>query len=136
MLKSELFPAESTVTPANAPKRIRGSSLKDKILSQRAAEPAKPSTPPATPAKATQPAKAKQPSAPVDAFLVSADGRVKNTKISLDLAPVIKAYGIVIVPADSSSMLTFQIQKQYTENVTLAAMLRDKNFKAAYNAAK
>lgn len=129
MLKSELFPAESTVTPANAPKRIRGSSFKDKILSQRAAEPA-------PPAKATQPVKTKQPSAPIEAFLVSADGRVTNTKISLDLAPVIKAYGVVIVPAEASSMLTFQIQKQYTENVTLAAMLKDKAFKAAYQAAK
>lgn len=129
MLKSELFPVESTVTPTNAPKLNRG-SLKDKILSQRAAEPA-------TLAKATtQPVRAKQPSAPIDAFLVSADGRVKNTKISLDLASVIKAYGVVIVPADASSMLTFQIQKQYTDNVTLAAMLKDKNFKAAYNAAK
>ncbi len=97
----------------------------------------KPSTLPAAPAKAaTQPIRAKQPSAPIDAFLISADGRVKNTKISLDLAPVIKAYGNVIVPADASSMLTFQIQKQYTENVTLAAMLKDKGFKAAYQAAK
>lgn len=129
MLKSELFPAESTITPANAPKHTRGSSFKDKILSQRAAEPA-------TPAKATQAVRAKQPSAPIEAFLVSADGRVTNTKISLDLAPVIKAYGVVIVPADASSMLTFQIQKQYTENVTLAAMLKDKKFKTAYNAAK
>lgn len=130
MLKSDLFPAESTITPANAPKHTRGSSFKDKILSQRAAEPA-------TPAKAaTQPVKAKQPSAPIEAFLVSADGRVTNTKISPDLAPVIKAYGVVIVPADASSMLTFQIQKQYTENVTLAAMLKDKAFKAAYQAVK
>lgn len=154
MLKSELFPAETTITPANAPKRIRGSSLKDKILSQKPKEYVVKVTNPTAgfetktsaeesaairrlldEAKITKSARAVSPM--VDAFLVSADGRVTTTTISMDVQPILKGYGVTLVEADGLTMLTYKLAQQYSgKNVTLDQMLKDKNFKAAYQAAK
>lgn len=153
MLKSELFPEETTITPANAPKRIRGSSLKDKILSQKPKEHlvkvTKPTeglelkSNPETLAKTKKLmeqagiTKAKATSPMVDAFLVSADGRVSTTKISMDVAPILKSVGVTLVEADGLTMLSYKLAEQYvSKNVTLEQMLKDKNFKAAYQAAK
>lgn len=153
MLKSELFPAETTITPANAPKRIRGSSLKEKILSQKPKEHVVKVTKPteglelksnpetlAKTKKLMEQAgitKAKAMSPMVDAFLVAADGRVTTTTISMDVQPILKGYGVTLVQADGLTMLTYKLAQQYSgKDVTLEQMLKDRNFKAAYNAAK
>lgn len=73
----------------------------------------------------------------VDAFLVSADGRVTTTTISMDVKTVLKGYGVTLVQADGLTMLTYKLAQQYGDKeVTLDQMLKDRNFKAAYNAAK
>ncbi|MCD4863795.1 hypothetical protein [Pseudomonas sp. PLB05] len=154
MLKSELFPEETTITPANAPKRIRGSSLKDKILSQKPKEHlVKLTNPtqglelksnPETLAKtkklmeqAGMLKKAKEYSAPIDAFLVSADGRITTTKISMDTAPILKSYGVVVVPACGISMLSYKLSQQFNgKDVSLAQMLKCSEFKDQYNKLK
>lgn len=154
MLKSELFPAETTITPANAPKLNKG-SLKDKILKQKPKEHVVLKTNPTKglengvsaeekaaikrlleEAKITTKA-AKTFSPMVDAFLVSADGRVTATTISMDVQPILKTVGVTLVKADGLMMLTYKLAQQYgSKNVTLAQMLKDQNFKAAFNAAK
>lgn len=151
MLKSELFPAETTITPANAP---RGSSLKDKILSQKPKEHVVKVTKPTAAfeqkisaeesaaikrlldqAKITKAAKSMSPM--VDAFLVAADGRVTTTKISMDVSDILKSVGVTLVQADGLTMLSYKLAEQYVgKDVTLTQMLKDKNFKAAYQAAK
>ncbi|WP_426943945.1 hypothetical protein ACP4J5_15110 [Pseudomonas oryzihabitans] len=153
MLKSELFPAETTITPANAPKLNKG-SLKDKILKQKPKEHVVLKTNPTKglekevsaeekaaikrlleEAKITKAAKTFSPM--VDAFLVSADGRVTATTISMDVQPILKTVGVTLVKADGLMMLTYKLAQQYgSKNVTLAQMLKDQNFKAAFNAAK
>ncbi|WP_273806973.1 MULTISPECIES: hypothetical protein [unclassified Pseudomonas] len=86
-------------------------------------------------AKITKAAKAMSPM--VDAFLVSADGRVSTTKISMDVSPVLKSVGVTLVQADGLTMLSYKLAQQYGgKDVTLEQMLKDKNFKAAYEAAK
>ncbi|KTT60245.1 hypothetical protein SB8_01225 [Pseudomonas oryzihabitans] len=81
--------------------------------------------------------KAQAMSPMVDAFLVSADGRVTTTKISMDVSPILKTVGVTLVQADGLTMLTYKLAQQYGgKDVTLDQMLRDKNFKAAYQAAK
>ena len=86
-------------------------------------------------AKITKAAKAMSPM--IDAFLVSADGRVTTTTISMDVQPILKGYGVTLVPADGVTMLTYKLAQQYSgKDVTLEQMLKDKKFKAAYNAAK
>jgi len=153
MLKSELFPEETTITPANAPKRTRGSSLKDKILSQKPKEHlvklTKPTeslelkSNPETLAKTKKLmeqagiTKAKALSPMVDAFLVSSDGRVTITTISMDVSPILKSVGVTLVEADGLTMLSYKLAQQYgSKDVTLEQMLKDRNFKAAYNAVK
>lgn len=81
--------------------------------------------------------KAKAMSPMVDAFLIAADGRVTTTKISMDVSTILKSVGVTLVQADGLMMLTYKLAQQYgSEAVTLEQMLKDKNFKAAYNAAK
>jgi len=153
MLKSELFPAETTITPANAPKRSRG-SLKDKILSQKPKEHIVKVTKPTAgleqkisaegsaaikrlldQAKITKATKAMSPM--VDAFLIAADGRVTITKISMDVSDILKSVGVTLVQADGLTMLSYKLAEQYVgKDVTLTQMLKDKNFKSAYNAAQ
>lgn len=73
----------------------------------------------------------------VDAFLIAADGRVTTTKISMDVSPILKSVGVTLVQADGLTMLSYKLAQQYGgPNVTLTQMLKDRNFKAAYNAAK
>lgn len=74
-------------------------------------------------------------SSPVEVFLVAGD-RVTTSKMSLEAGPILKSCDVIVVPADGVAMLTYQIQKQYNEQVTLAMMLKDSGFKAAYQAAK
>ncbi|KXJ31602.1 hypothetical protein [Pseudomonas sp. HUK17] len=79
--------------------------------------------------------KVKAMSPMVDAFLVSADGRVATTTISLDVAPILKTVGVTLVRAEGTTMLTYKLAQQYgSKDVTLDQMLKDKNFKAAYQA--
>ncbi|MXS18446.1 hypothetical protein [Pseudomonas oryzihabitans] len=86
-------------------------------------------------AKITKSAKAMSPM--VDAFLVAADGRVTVTKISMDVSDILKSVGVTLVQADGLTMLSYKLAEQYVDkDVTLTQMLKDKNFKAAYNAAK
>lgn len=81
--------------------------------------------------------KAKAMSPMVDVFLVAADGRVTTTKISMDVSPILKSVGVTLVQADGLTMLTYKLAQQYgSKDVTLDQMLKDKNFKAAYSAAK
>jgi len=78
--------------------------------------------------------KAKEYSAPIDAFLVAADGRITTTKISMDTAPVLKAYGVVVVPACGISMLSYKLSQQFNgKDVSLAQMLKCSIFKQEYN---
>lgn len=73
----------------------------------------------------------------VDAFLVSSDGRVATTTISMDVSPILKTVGVTLVQADGLTMLSFKLAQQYGgKDVTLEQMLKDRNFKAAYQAAK
>jgi len=82
-------------------------------------------------------AKAKAMSPMVDAFLVSADGRVTTTTISMDVSSILKTVGVTLVQAEGTTMLSYKLAQQYvSKDVTLEQMLKDKNFKAAYNAAK
>lgn len=86
-------------------------------------------------AKITKAAKAMSPM--VDAFLVSADGRVTTTTISMDVSSILKTVGVTLVQAEGTTMLSYKLAQQYvSKDVTLEQMLKDKNFKAAYNAAK
>ncbi len=81
--------------------------------------------------------KAKAMSPMVDAFLVSADGRITTTKISMDVSDILKSVGVTLVQADGLTMLSYKLAQQYGgKDVTLDQMLKDKNFKAAYSAAK
>ncbi|APQ14286.1 hypothetical protein BJP27_23400 [Pseudomonas oryzihabitans] len=81
--------------------------------------------------------KAKAMSPMVDAFLVSADGRVTTTKISMDVSTILKSVGVTLVQADGLTMLSYKLAQQYGgKDVTLDQMLKDQNFKAAYQAAK
>lgn len=81
--------------------------------------------------------KAKAMSPMVDAFLVSSDGRVATTTISLDVAPILKTAGVTLVQAEGTTMLTYKLAQQYgSKDVTLDQMLKDKNFKAAYQSVK
>lgn len=82
-------------------------------------------------------AKAKAMSPMVDAFLVSSDGRVTITTISMDVSPILKSVGVTLVEADGLTMLSYKLAQQYgSKDVTLEQMLKDRNFKAAYNAVK
>ncbi|NRH40666.1 hypothetical protein [Pseudomonas sp. MS15a(2019)] len=73
----------------------------------------------------------------VDAFLVSSDGRVTITTISMDVSPILKSFGVTLVEADGLTMLSYKLAQQYgSKDVTLEQMLNDRNFKAAYNAVK
>lgn len=81
--------------------------------------------------------KAKEYSAPIDAFLVAADGRITTTKISMDTAPILKGYGVVVVPACGISMLSYKLSQQFNgKDVSLAQMLKCASFKERYNKAK
>lgn len=86
-------------------------------------------------AKITKSTKAMSPM--VDAFLVAADGRVTVTKISMDVSDILKSVGVTLVQADGLTMLSYKLAEQYVDkDVTLTQMLKDKDFKAAYNAVK
>lgn len=80
--------------------------------------------------------KAKMMSPMVDAFLVAADGRVTTTKISMDVAPTLKAYDVTIVKADGVSFLHYKLVEKYNGSVSLKDMLKDNSFKAEYNKSK
>ncbi|WP_323149390.1 hypothetical protein [Pseudomonas oryzihabitans] len=108
------------------------SLLRNKIMAMKSSTPQVQSKP-----ESFKPQKAKHYSAPIEAFLVAPDGRITTTKISMDVAQVLKSYNVVVVPASGSSMLTYALSKQFNgKDVILSQMLKCAEFKAAYNAAK
>lgn len=71
-----------------------------------------------------------------ECFMVSADGAVELTKISLDGANILKAYGITFVPVDGVASLHYQLVEKYHGSVSLNDMLKSNGFKESYNASK
>lgn len=141
MLKSKLFPKDSERSRAEKP--LSNNRIEHLVLKTKPTKDLELKSSPESLAKTKKLmeqaaiTKAKAMSPMVDAFLVSADGRVTTTKISMDVSTILKGVGVTLVQADGLMMLTYKLAQQYgSEAVTLEQMLKDKNFKAAYNAAK
>lgn len=141
MLKSKLFPKDSE--RSRAEKLLSNNRIEHLVLKTKPTKDLELKSSPESLAKTKKLmeqaaiTKAKAMSPMVDAFLVSADGRVTTTKISMDVSTTLKGVGVTLVQADGLMMLTYKLAQQYgSEAVTLEQMLKDKNFKAAYNAAK
>lgn len=141
MLKSKLFPKDSE--RSRAEKLLSNNRIEHLVLKTKPTKDLELKSSPESLAKTKKLmeqaaiTKAKAMSPMVDAFLVSADGRVTTTKISMDVSTILKGVGVTLVQADGLMMLTYKLAQQYgSEAVTLNQMLKDKNFKAAYNAAK
>lgn len=71
-----------------------------------------------------------------ECFMVSADDRVEITKMSLDGANILKAYGLTFVPVDGVASLHYQLVEKYHGSVSLKDMLKSNSFKDKYNACK
>jgi hypothetical protein len=141
MLKSKLFPKDSERSRAD--KLLSNNRIEHLVLKTKPTKDLELKSSPESLAKTKKLmeqaaiTKAKAMSPMVDAFLVSADGRVTTTKISMDVSTILKGVGVTLVQADGLMMLTYKLAQHYgSEAVTLEQMLKDKNFKAAYNAAK
>lgn len=141
MLKSKLFPKDSEHSRAD--KLLSNSRIEHLVLKTKPTKDIELKSSPESLAKTKKLmeqaaiTKAKAMSPMVDAFLVSADGRVTTTKISMDVSTILKSVGVTLVQADGLTMLSYKLAQQYGgEDVTLEQMLKDKNFKAAYQAAK
>lgn len=141
MLKSKLFPKDSKRSPAE--KLLSNNRIEHLVLKTKPTKDLELKSNSETLANTkklieqTGITKAKAMSPMVDAFLVSADGRVATTTISMDVSPILKTLGVTLVQADGLMMLSYKLAQQYdSEAVTLEQMLKDNNFKAAYQAAK
>lgn len=71
-----------------------------------------------------------------ECFMVSADGAVELTKMSLDGVNILKAYGLTFVPVDGVASLHYQLVEKYHGSVSLKDMLKSNSFKDKYNACK
>lgn len=141
MLKSKLFPKDSERSRAD--KLLSNNRIEQLVLKTKPTKDLELKSSPESLAKTKELmeqaaiTKAKAMSPMVDAFLVSADGRVTTTKISMDVSTILKSVGVTLVQADGLTMLSYKLAQQYGgKDVTLEQMLKDKNFKAAYQAAK
>ncbi|NMZ47160.1 hypothetical protein [Pseudomonas oryzihabitans] len=141
MLKSKLFPKDSERSRAD--KLLSNNRIEHLVLKTKPTKDLELRSNPETLAKTkklmeqAEITKAKAMSPMVDAFLVAADGRVTTTKISMDVSTILKSVGVTLLQADGLTMLSYKLAQQYGgEAVTLEQMLKDKNFKAAYQAAK
>lgn len=141
MLKSKLFPKDSERSPAD--KLLSNNRIEHLVLKTKPTKDLELRSNPETLAKTKKLmeqagiTKAKAMSPMVDAFLVAADGRVTTTKISMDVSSLLKSVGVTLVQADGLTMLSYKLAQQYGgKDVTLDQMLKDKNFKAAYQLAK
>lgn len=141
MLKSKLFPKDSERSRAD--KLLSNNRIEHLVLKTKPTKDLELKSSPESLAKTKKLmeqaaiTKAKAMSPMVDAFLVSADGRVTTTKISMDVSTILKSVGVTLVQADGLTMLSYKLAQQYGgKDVTLEQMLKDKNFKAAYQAAK
>ena len=71
-----------------------------------------------------------------ECFMVSADNRVELTRMSLDGANILKAYGLTFIPADGVASLHYQLVEKYHGSVSLKDMLKSNSFKESYNQSK
>lgn len=124
-IKEKMKPSEHVVLKTNPTKGLeKPVSSEEKAAIKRLMEES----------KITKAAKVMSPM--TDCFLVSSDGRITATKMSLDAAPILKNAGCIVVEADGISMLSYQLTKKYRGEVTLRDMLNTASFKESYNAAK
>lgn len=140
MLKSKLFPKDSERSRAD--KLLSNNRIEQLVLKTKPTKDIELKSNPETLAKTKRLMEqagiknAQAMSPMVDAFLVSSDGRVATTTISMDVSPILKTVGVTLVQADGLTMLSYKLAQQYGgKDVTLDQMLKDRNFKAAYNAA-